>query len=83
MDDRLLVLFNRSKSEARLAIPLAGEGKAGQSESALSLPTFQVVWPPGASGQTYCARNGTLWDLTIPPREALILSDAASSQSVV
>ncbi|MDE0463402.1 MAG: alpha-amylase family glycosyl hydrolase, partial [Caldilineaceae bacterium] len=80
-EDQLIVLFNRARSEARLAVPLAGKGKEGESDTALSSPTFRVVWPPGAAGQTNCARNGTLWDLTIPPREALILEGAASSQS--
>ena len=80
-EDQLIVLFNRARSEARLAVPLAGKGKEGESDTALSSPTFRVVWPPGASGQTCCARNGTLWDLTIPPREALILEGAGSSQS--
>ena len=81
VESHLIVLFNRAKSEARLAVPLAGEGREGETGAALSMPTFRVVWPPGASGQTYCARNGTLWDLTIPPREALILEGAGSSQT--
>ena len=80
-ENRLVVLFNRAKSEARLAVPLADEGQEGEADTASSQPSFRVVWPPGASDQLHCARNGTLWDLTIPPREALILEGAAPPHS--
>ena len=80
-EERLIVLFNRAKSEARLAVPLAGKGQEDVPDTALPQPSFQVVWPPGASGQMHGARNGTLWDLTIPPREALILKRAPSAHS--
>ena len=101
--NRLLVLFNRAKSTARLALPLetdaqvAGdldesfparapaerfiqkeEGSDAGGDAAGAQPSFRVIWPPQVSGQLHSAHNGTLWDLTIPPRQALILEGPAS-----
>ena len=83
--NRLLVLFNRAESAARLAVPLETDAQAtdrredGTDDSAAgSEPSFRVIWPPEASGQIHSARNGTLWDLTIPPRQALILEGTTS-----
>lgn len=76
-DDHLIVLFNRAKSAARLAVPLTGEAQGGTDSSESSGRAFSAIWPPEASGSTIEARNGTLWDLTIPAREALILEEVS------
>ncbi len=77
-EDQLIVLFNRAKSTARLAVPLAGEGQENEEKSASAQPEFQAIWPPEASDKMHCARNGILWDLTIPPRDTLILKKTDS-----
>ncbi|MDE0140164.1 MAG: glycoside hydrolase family 13 protein [Caldilineaceae bacterium] len=77
-EDQLIVLFNRAKSTARLAVPLAGEGREDEENSASAQPAYQAIWPPEAGGKMHCARNGILWDLTIPPRDTLILKKADS-----
>ncbi len=87
----IIVLFNRTKSTARLNVPLgtdaqpagdrdrwsatdaAGEGSSPTPPSARNTTTFRTIWPRGASGRLHAAHDGTLWDLTIAPREALIL----------
>ena len=84
-EERLIVLFNRAESAARLAVPLEADaqpvgdrdGRGARDDagagSGAARSTFRVLWPKEASGRLHTARNGTLWDLTIPPREALIL----------
>ena len=66
-DDRLLVLFNRAETTARLAVPLGtdshltedgGEGNGTDDSAAESLssqPRFRVIWPAEASGQIHSA----------------------------
>ena len=71
--EQLLVLFNRSGSAARLAAPLGESGRAVGAEPDVGQPSFRVVWPPETAGQVYRAHGGTLWDVTIAPREGLVL----------
>ena len=82
-EDRLIVLFNRAKSTARLAVPLAGEGREDEEAPASTEPAFRAIWPPESTDELYIARNGTLWDLTIPPRETLILEGLDSDSSAL
>ena len=83
--NRLIVLFNRAESTARLAVPLETDAQAASAReadmadsAAGSQPSFRAIWPPESSGQIHIASNGTLWDLTIPPRQALILEGSTS-----
>lgn len=71
--DQLLALFNRGRSTARLAVPLGADRPATDEASPAPQNSYRVIWPLEASSQQCAARNGTLWDLTVPPREALIL----------
>ncbi len=82
-EDRLIVLFNRARSTARLAVPLAGEGREDEEAPASTEPAFRAIWPPESTDELYIARNGTLWDLTIPPRETLILEGIDSDSSAL
>ena len=76
--ERLIVLFNRATSTARLAVPLETEDQTGGEDDASPQLSFRVIWPPENCGQLHNVENGTLWDLTIPPREALILEGTAA-----
>ncbi len=77
-EDHLIVLFNRAKAEARLAVPLAGEARGEKEGSGASQRTFRAIWPPEAGDEIFDARNGTLWGLTIPARETLILEEVST-----
>lgn len=86
--DRIIVLFNRADSMARVAVPLEratrvfGESVRpdGKHDDAKGNQnpgqTFRAIWPPEASGQVHHARDGTLWELKIPARQALILKES-------
>ena len=86
--DRIIVLFNRADSMARVAVPLEPDTRVfgesvrpdGKHDDAKGNQnpgqTFRAIWPPEASGQVHHARDGTLWELKIPARQALILKES-------
>ena len=91
-NSRIVVLFNRAESMARVAVPLEpdtrvlGEGVKSScmhddgEGSRESRQHFRVIWPPEASGQIHRAHSGTLWELKIPARQALILEESDSAE---
>ena len=64
-EERLIVLFNNTKSTARLDIPLNTEEAQPAS--------YRTIWPKEVSSGLYVVQDGALREVTIPPREALVL----------
>lgn len=62
--EELLVLFNRTKQMARVAVPLGDGPKAGR---------YRTVWPGEAGDETYPVEDGELQNVSLPPRSGLVL----------